>query len=199
MKKLAFALLCMACVGLMASCGNKSANEKKAEEGIAIDEAAANEIVEQLDLPEDGIQGYTGDAATDLKNVTPDNYLEIAKGIYGVDASGQEGWEFVEAKSPNKVNNLIVKYNVPGLDEAAVAEMFYNRCIEVADNGVYPMKMDFNTGAMTRGPKCDTYADYLQNKSLGNMWCYEYKGQPVMLTISTWKEQLEINYCLTSN
>lgn len=84
MKRLAFAFLCVASMGLMVACGNSS-NEKKTDGGIVIDEKTATEIVEELDLPEEGVHGYTGDAATDLKNVTNDNYLEIAKGIFGVD------------------------------------------------------------------------------------------------------------------
>lgn len=198
MKKLAFAFLCAASMSLMVSCGNSS-NENKAGNDIVIDEETATEIVEQLDLPEDGVHGYTGDAATDLKNVTNDNYLEIAKGIFGVDLSPKDGWKFVEAKSPNKVNNLNVKYNIEGLSEAAEAEALFNQCLAVTSDGNYPVKMDWNTGAMSRGPKCDTYEAYKENKDMGNMWFYAYGDKTVMMTVSSWKEELEISMVLTSN
>lgn len=198
MKRLAFAFLCVASMGLMVACGNSS-NEKKTDGGIVIDEKTATEIVEELDLPEEGVHGYTGNAATDLKNVTNDNYLEIAKGIFGVDLSPKDGWKLVGAKSPNKVNNLNVKYNVEGLSEAAEAEALFNQCLAVTSDGNYPVVTDLNTGAMSRGPKCDTYEAYKENKDMGNMWFYAYGDKTVMMTVSSWKEELEISMVLTSN
>ena len=193
MKKLTFAFLCAACVALMGACGNS--NENKDGE---ISEKDANEITKQLDLPKDGVNGYTGDAATDLKNVTDQNYIEIAKGIFGIDVTPKAGWKLAEVKSPNQVNNLNIAYEVEGLDFNAEATAFFDQCAKIATDGVYPAKMDLNTGAMSRGEKCATYADYLKVKDFGNMWFFDYGDKHIMFDISNWKNKLEIKLVLTS-
>lgn len=185
-------------MGLLAvSCGNQG---NKNAEGISQEsaEAIAEEIVG--DLPEGSTVGYTGDAATDLKNLDETNYVEITKGIFGVDITPQAGWEVYQAKSPNKVNNVDVIFTNAGeVDEDAIISDIFTKCQAVAKDGLYKVDMDWNTGKMSRGEKL---ADYAALKATGSgMWFYDYNDMAVLCSPSArskaTKSFIEYSFTLT--
>lgn len=190
MKKIALLILCSIGVILMSSCGNSNENDNQ----------AAEEVAKKMDLPKDGTQGYSGNAGEALKNVTDGNYVTIAKDLFGLNVAPQDGWSLKSAKSPNKVNNLNIVYEMADADAAieTVAKAYFDQCLAVAADGVSSMKLDFNTGALNVGDKFADYDAYKAQSGGSHMWTYDYNDKSVQFTISSWKKQLEINMVLIS-
>lgn len=188
MKKLALSILCTACIIGFTACGHSG------------ETSSAEKIAESMDLPEEGMHGYSGSAGEALQNVTDNNYIDIAQGIFGIDVALQDGWTLKSATSPNKVNNLKIVYEIADADADinAITKSYYDQCLAIATDGVYAVKMDYNTGAVNRGEKYADYESYKAQSGGMDMWSYDYNGQTIQFTFSSWKKQVEITFVLTS-
>lgn len=187
MKKIALLILCSIGVIMMSSCGNSNENKQ------------AEEVAKKMDLPKEGVHG-SENAGDGLQNVTDGNYVGIAKDLFGLNVAAQDGWTLKSAKSPNKVNNLNVVYEMADADAEieTVAKAYFDQCLAVAADGVSSMKMDYNTGALNVGDKFADYASYRAQSDGSHMWTYDYNGKSIQFTISAWKKQLEISMVLIS-
>lgn len=196
MKKIVIVAMAAAMCVFAVSCGNNKSNKDNGGNGAA--ESLAKEIAENT--PEGAIVGYTGDAAADLKKLDATNYQSIVKGIFGVDVTPQEGWTVYKAKSPNGVNNADIIFTKEGdIEEQEVKRAFVNQLLEVSEDGVYTLNIDFDTFAISKGDKIESFEDFVE-KASGKSLYYVYGGKGIQGSASARsasKSVVEYQLCLT--
>ena len=198
MKKTFTALMCLAAVLIMVSCGNN--NTSNTDKGA---KEIAKELEESIDMT--GVTGsMTG--SKDLKDLNDDNWAAIFKNISGVEVVPAEGWTLKEAKSPNGVNNLNVVFLVPedsDMDavEADVKMDYLEKTLAVAEDGIYPVDMDWNTGTISRGDKYTDAAAFREAFPSAGNWFYDYDGNSIMFSAgrALWtRNGVEVSFVMTS-
>ncbi len=131
-----------------------------------------------------------------LDNVTESNYAKVMKENYGIEPIYGDGWTIKEVKSPNKVNNLRVNYKTPrDIDEDEWTKKYYDATSAISTNGIYGVEMDFNTGALSKGPKLADYDNYISGGYTG--WYYYWNGRQIQINPSIYVGDALITFTFT--
>ena len=181
MKKLVLAAAAAVVCLLAVSCGNQSNNKSSNKDNNALEQ-----LVDEIEAnSEGGIVGYTGDAGAALKTLDDSNYAAIVKTIYGVNIKPADSWKLYSAKSPNKVNNANIMFTNEGeIDETAVKNDFVEQLLNITEDGVYTIDLDFDTLKLSKGDKIESFEDYLE-KAPGKSLYYVYGGKGIQASAST--------------
>lgn len=148
-------------------------------------------------------QGATDGAEDSLKNVTDKNYITVAKSIFGMEIENHKGWAMKKVESPNKVNNLIIDYDVnEGEDAKSIIETYFDKSKALAKDGVYSYGMN---EAYTGMVKKDKYEDFntFAETNLTNitdfyqtMWIYDNNEKTVLFSINIDAKSSKISFTL---
>ena len=131
-----------------------------------------------------------------LDNVTESNYAKVMKENFGIDPIYGEEWTIKEVKSPNKVNNLRVNYKTPkDIDEEEWTKKYFEATKAVSTDGLYGVEMNFDTGALTKGPKLDSYESYKEGGYTG--WYYYISGKQIQINPSIYAGDALITFTFT--
>ncbi len=148
-------------------------------------------------------QGATEGAGDNLKNVTESNYVKVAKNVFGMDIDTHIGWTLVEAKSPNKVNNLTIDYTVSnGENGKEIIESYFNKALLISQDGVYSYGMNEDYTGMVKKDKYDTFASFAESKLTDlmglyqTMWIYDYDGKTILFSINVDDDSSGISFTL---
>ena len=90
-KKIVFSLLAVVICFALVGCGNKE-NQPKDETG----------------------NNQQGQGSTAIKDITTENWESVVKDNFLLDLTLPEGWEVIEAYSPNNVGNIKAKFKTGG-------------------------------------------------------------------------------------
>jgi len=130
----------------------------------------------------DNIQGSDEKGAS-LDNVTESNYAKVMKENYGIEPIYGDGWTILEVKSPNKVNNLRVNYKTPkDIDVNEWTKKYFDETLAISTDGIYGVTLDFNTGALSKGPKLSDFDSYTSGGYTG--WYYYWNNKQIQLNPS---------------
>ncbi len=137
----------------------------------------------------DSMQGYAGSDALELSNINSDNYIAIAKEIFGFDMTPGDGWTLGEASSPNGVNNLSASFTIPtDLDVNATLEAYFNQCLAISSEGVFAQDINWDTLSVSKG---EAYADFesffdAEGTAIMDfysvMWIYDFGGKSIQFS-----------------
>lgn len=171
MKKIYFALMCMASLAILTACGggNAGKNNSEAQEAEATEQA---EQAEQTELAKTDVSGLT------LGDANNDNYVELVKALCGVDLTPSDGMTLEKAYgSPGNAN---IKFKgVKGIEERDLQKMYFERCQAVADDGTIYSTVSDGANGIQKGEPIKSFDDFK-----GVNWVYEYKGNIVNCSVS---------------
>lgn len=148
-------------------------------------------------------QGSTEGSGDNLKDVTAANYTKIAKNIFGVELDNTTGWTLKEAKSPNKVNNLNISWNISsGSDAKTILENYFNKCKALSKDGVYSQGINESYTAVVKKNKYDTFESFFtkEGKIIGDyysvMWIYDNNGKNVQFGLTITESSADMSFVL---
>ena len=180
-KKILFGLLTLVMCFTLVGCGS-SENKSNKESN------SGNSNTEDIHGSDDKGAG--------LDNVTESNYAKVMKENFGIEPIYGEGWTIKEVKSPNKVNNLRVNYKTPkDIDEDEWTKKYFDATAAVSTDGIYGVEMDFNTGALSKGPKLADYDSYKAGGYTG--WYYYINGRQIQINPSIYAGDALITFTFT--
>ena len=131
-----------------------------------------------------------------LDNVTESNYAKLLKENYGIDAIYGEGWTIKEVSSPNKVNNLRINYKTPkDIDKDEWTKKYFDATLAISTDSINPVKMNFDTGALSKGDKISTYEEYKNSDGMG--WYYYWNGRQIQCNPSIYAGDALITFTFT--
>ena len=152
-------------------------------------EVSTNTIEEPIKKPET--------TKNSLENVTEDNYAQVMKEVFGIEPIYGEDWTIKEVRSPNKVNNFRVNYKTPyDINTDEWREKYFNATLAVSTDGINGIKMNMDTGALSKGEKVDSYAAYKAGDFNG--WYYYFNGKQIQANISIYAGDALIMFTITN-
>ncbi len=141
------------------------------------------------------IQG-SDEKGANLDNVTEGNYAKVMKDNYGIEPIYGNGWTILEVKSPNKVNNLRVNYKTPkDIDSNEWTKKYFDATLAISTDGIYGVEMDFNTGALSKGPKLSDFDSYISGGYTG--WYYYWNNRQIQINPSIYAGDALITFTFT--
>lgn len=165
MKKIFFALMCMASLAMVTACGGGNAN--KNAEATADGEVAQEQTTEAIDMSE-----------LTLGDANNDNYVELIKDRCGVDPTPSDGITLKKAYgSPGNAN--ITFQGAKGIEERDLQKMYFERCQAAADDGTIYTTVSDAANGIQKGEPIKSFEDFK-----GVNWVYEYKGAIVNCSVS---------------
>ena len=121
---------------------------------------------------------------------------KLLKENYGIDAIYGEGWTIKEVSSPNKVNNLRINYKTPkDIDKDEWTKKYFDATLAISTDGINPVKMNFDTGALSKGDKISTYEEYKNSDGMG--WYYYWNGRQIQCNPSIYAGDALITFTFT--
>ena len=186
-NKILIGVLAFAMCFMFAACGNKT-DDKDAVDVETLKEKAEEAFGDAAD----GIRGSDKKGAG-LDNVTEDNYSQVMKENFGIEAIYGEGWTVKSVSSPNKVNNLRLNYITPkDIEPKEWSKKYFDACKAVSTDGVRGMILDMNTGAPSKSDKLADYDSYASGGYWG--WYYTWNGREIQCNPSIYKGDALITF-----
>ena len=178
-NKILIGVLAFAMCFMFAACGNKT-DDKDAVDAANVENL--KEKAEEAFGDTEGIHGSSQQGAG-LDNVAESNYAQVMKDNFGIDPITGDGWTVRSVSSPNKVNNLHINYKTPkDITPDEWKKKYFDATNAVSTDGIYGVKMDMNTGALSKGPKVSDYDSYKAGKYSG--WYYTWNGRQIQINAS---------------
>ncbi|MBQ6818928.1 MAG: hypothetical protein IJP35_04895 [Clostridia bacterium] len=187
MKKLFALLLAMMMIFSLAACGeNNTTDPDKDNPGTS----QGGEM--------QGDNG-SGGAALTLENLNETNYSDIAKELFGLEIKPQDGWTLKDTSSPNKVNNLLIDFNVPdGTNGKEVLKTYFDACIALP-SGIWKEEIDWETYKVSKGDQFSDFDSFFTAE--GNhsdtltqgSWIYDFDGKSIQFSYSCRMGMVELS------
>ena len=169
-------VLCLTLVG----CGNDDKKESDTKK-----DSGSSETIQGSDKKGDS-----------LDNVTESNYAKVMKDNYGFEPIYGDGWTVKSVSSPNKVNNLRINYTTPkDIDTDEWTKKYFDATNAISTDGIYAMEMNFDTGALSKGAKLDSYDSYKEGGYFG--WYYTWNGRQIQVNASVYAGDVLITLTFT--
>ena len=187
MKKLFAMLLIVLIVFAFASC-------KSSEESTGNSEGSTVQIGE--------MQGdnSSGGAALTLGNLNEDNYTEVAKELFGLEIKLQDGWTLKDTSSPNKVNNLLINFNVPdGTNGKEVLKSYFDACAALP-SGIWKEEINWETYKVSKGEQFTDFDTFFaaEGSDTGTLtqggWIYDFGGKSIQFAYSCRMGMVELTF-----
>ncbi len=189
MKKLSAILLAMMLIFALAACGENDTSDPSGSDNPGTSQNG-------------GMQGDNGSggAALSLKNLNENNYTDIAKELFGLEIKPQDGWTLKSTSSPNKVNNLLIDFNVPdGIDGKEVLKTYFDACIALP-SGIWKQEINFETYKVSKGNQFSDFETFFAAE--GNhsdtltqgSWIYDFGGKSIQFSYSCHMGVVELSF-----
>jgi len=208
MKKMLAWILVVAMLLSMAACGGEetpSGNQggsQQQQQGGNQGDSQNNDQGSSQSGNQGGSQGSTQSGGS-LGSVTVDNAAKTSEEIFGAAVTAPAGWTITEAYSPNGVNNLTVKMTSSGeSDGKAIIQEYFDKTLALG--GVYQMKIDWDTLAISKGTQYTDFETFC-NAEVTNfdtfysaLWLYDFGSKCVEFSISLDGGVMEIDQCFVT-
>ena len=149
-----------------------------------------------------GMQGDNGSdgASLTLENLTDKNYTDVAKKLFGLEIKPEEGQTLKDTSIPNKVNNLLINFNVPeGIDGKEVLKSYYDACVALP-SGIWKEEINWETYKVTKGEEFTDFVSFFEAEGYdgGTMvsgnWIYEFEGKSIQFYYTYRMGMVELSF-----
>ena len=142
----------------------------------------------------------SGGAALTLENLNEDNYTDVAKELFGLEIKPQDGWTLKDTSSPNKVNNLLINFNVPdGTNGKEVLKSYFDACVALP-SGIWKEEIDWETYKVSKGEQFTDFDSFFaaEGSDTGTLtqggWIYDFGGKSIQFAYSCRMGMVELSF-----
>ena len=193
-----------ACGGVTNSGGNQGGSQQQQQGGNQGDSQGNNQGESQSGNQGNSQSGNQGSSQSSgsLGDVTVDNVVKTSEEIFGAAVTAPAGWTITEAYSPNGVNNLTVKMSGSATDGKAIIQEYFDKTLALG--GVYQMKIDWDTLAISKGTQYTDFETFWNAEVTAfdgfysALWLYDFGSKCVEFSISMDAGLMEIDQCFVT-
>lgn len=142
----------------------------------------------------------SGGAVLTLENLNDSNYTEVAKELFGLEIKPQDGWTLKQTSSPNKVNNLLIDFNIPdGVDGKKIMKAYFDACAALP-SGIWKQEINFETYAVSKGEQYSDFDAFFAAEGSHSdtltqgTWIYDFGGKSVSFSYSCRLGMVELSF-----